>query len=158
MLESQILITLVVVAAIIIFWRGVDSLFRRKLRRMVGHQRLSNSLSIIFAVVVLIYLLNVWGVIQAIVELTLTFGTISAVLLWAMKDVWISNIFAGISLIGDRNIRIGTEVEIGGQRGKIVEISLTVTKLRSPDGRLIIVPNQVFRASVVVINTKKKQR
>ncbi|MEM4202252.1 MAG: mechanosensitive ion channel [Candidatus Hadarchaeum sp.] len=158
MWESQILTTFIVVATIVIFWAVLGSLFRRKLKIMVGHQRLSNSLSMIFTIVVFLYLLNVWGVIQAIVELFLAFSTISAVLLFAVKDVWISNILAGISLIGDKNIQVGTEVEIEGKRGTVVEISLTVTKLRTPNGELIIVPNQKFRDAVIVVNPRRKQR
>jgi len=158
MLETQITITLIVVVAILVFWAALGSLFRRKLKRLVGHQRLSNSLSIIFAVVVLLYLLNVWGIIRAIVELFLAFSTVSAVLLFAVKDVWISNILAGVSLIGDKNIRVGTEVEIEGKRGTVVELSLTITKLRTADGRLIIVPNQKFREAVIVVNPGENQR
>lgn len=157
-MESQILTTVIVAAAVVTFWVVLGSLFRRKLKRLVGHQRLANSLSTIFTIVVFLYLLNVWGVIQAIVELFLAFSTISAVLLWAVKDVWISNILAGISLIGDKNIKVGTEVEIEGKRGTVVELSLTITKLRTSDGKLIIVPNQKFRNVVIVVNPNKKQR
>ena len=68
-----------------------------------------------------------------------------------MKDIWISNLFAGISLIGDKLINVGSEVEVGGKRGKIVEMTLTVTKLKTADGDMIIVPNKKFREDVVVI-------
>jgi small-conductance mechanosensitive channel len=158
MLESQILTTIVVVAAIFIFWRVLGTLFRRKLKRLVGHQRLSNTLSLIFAFIVILYLLNVWRIIQALLELFLAFSAISTVLLFAVKDLWIANILAGISLIGDKNIKVGTEVEIEGKKGTVVELSLTITKLRTRDGRIIIVPNQKFRGAVVVVTPAEDQR
>lgn len=157
-MESQILTTIIVIIVIITFWIVLSSLFRRKLKRMVGHQRLSNSLSVIFTIVVLLYLLNIWGIIQAIAELFLAFSTISAVLLFAVKDVWISNMLTGISLIGDKKIKVGAEVEIEGKRGTVVELPLTITKLRTSDGRLIIVPNQKFRDAVIVVKPEREQR
>lgn len=91
------------------------------------------------------------GVIQALVEITLTIGVIGAVLLFTIKDIWISNLFAGISLIGDKLINIGSEVEVGGKKGKIVEMTLTATKVRTADGHLMIVPNKKFREEIVII-------
>jgi small-conductance mechanosensitive channel len=82
-------------------------------------------------------------------------GTFGVVLLFALKDIWISNVFAGISLIGDKSINIGTEVEIAGIRGRIAEITLTVTKVKTKDGRLMIVPNRKFKEDVVTIKTKR---
>jgi MscS family membrane protein len=82
-------------------------------------------------------------------------GTFGVVLLFALKDIWISNVFAGISLIGDKSISIGTEVEIAGIRGRIAEITLTVTKVKTKDGRLMVVPNRKFKEDVVTIKTKR---
>ena len=85
-------------------------------------------------------------------------GTITAVLLITMKDVWITNLFAGISLIGDKSIDIGTDVEIQGKRGKIVEMTLTLTKVRTADGNLMIVPNKKFREEIVIVRAGKRRR
>ena len=85
-------------------------------------------------------------------------GVIGAVLVFTLKDIWISNAFAGISLIGDKSIDVGVEVEIAGRRGKIQEISLTTTKVRLGDGGLMVVPNKKFREDVVVIKAKRSKR
>ncbi len=151
MFETQIITTVAVIVAIFVFREVLRRIFRRKLEKLVGYQNLSNYLTAIFTIAIAFYLLNVWGLLKEIVELFLAFGAITAVLLFAVKDVWISNIFAGIALISDKNIKVGTEVEIEGKRGVILEMSLTLTKLRAPNGQLIIVPNQKFREAVVVV-------
>jgi small conductance mechanosensitive channel len=78
-------------------------------------------------------------------------GALGVVILFALEDIWIQNVFAGISLIGDKSIKIGAEVEIAGVRGKITEMTLTITKLKTNDGRLMIVPNRKFKEDVITI-------
>ncbi len=155
MIDQRTVITLVVIVIVIAFRLVVGGIFKRKLRELVGHDLLANTLTGILIIGLAFYLFYVWGVIQALVEITLTLGVIAAVLLFTIKDIWVSNLFAGISLIGDKLINIGSEVEIGGRKGRIIEMTLTVTKVRIADGRLMIVPNKKFREEVVVITKRR---
>lgn len=158
MYETKIIITVMVIAAIFVFREALSRFIKRKLEDLVGYQTIYNYLTAIFTIVIVIYLLNIWGFLKEIVETFLAFSTITAVLLFAAKDVWISNIFAGIALISDKAIKVGTEVEIEGKRGTILEVSLTLTKLRANDGKLIVVPNHKFREAIVIVNSSEKQR
>ena len=155
MVDQRIVNTLVVIVVIVAFRLALGGIFKRKLRELAGHTLLANTLTGILIVGLAIYLLYLWGIIQALVEITLTFGVITVVILFTIKDIWVSNLFAGISLIGDKLINIGSEIEIGGKRGKIVEMTLTVTKVRIADNRLMIVPNKKFREEVVVITKRR---
>ena len=155
---DKIVITIVVVAAIAIFRLTLGAILRRKLRELAGHQLLANFIAVVLSIVLAFYLLNVWGITQALLEWLAALGTITAVLLITMKDVWITNLFAGISLIGDKSIDIGTDVEIQGKRGKIVEMTLTITKVKTADGNLMIVPNKKFREEIVIVRAGKKRR
>jgi len=155
---DKIVITIVVVAAIAIFRLTLGAILRRKLRGLPGHQLLANFIAVVLSIVLVFYLLNVWGITQALLEWLAALGTITAVLLITMKDVWITNLFAGISLIGDKSIDIGTDVEIQGQRGKIVEMTLTITKVKTADGNMMIVPNKKFREEIVIVRAGKKRR
>jgi small-conductance mechanosensitive channel len=155
MLEEKILITLTVIAVALIFRIAIGGVFKRRLHELVGHQLLANVLTGVLGIGLIIYLLYVWGVVMALIELLATFGIITTIFLFTLKDVWLSNLFAGLSLIGDKLINVGTEVEIGGRRGKIVEMTLTVTKVKTNDGAMIIVPNKKFREDVVVIFKKR---
>lgn len=155
MLDERIVITLVVVAAAVIFRVVIGGVFKRKLRELVGHQLLANALTGVLVVGLTFYLLYVWGVVRALIEMVATLGVIAMIFLFTIKDIWLSNLFAGLSLIGDKLINIGSEVEIGGRRGKIVEMTLTVTNVKTASGDLIIVPNKKFREDVVVIVKKR---
>ncbi|MDI6883766.1 MAG: mechanosensitive ion channel [Hadesarchaea archaeon] len=156
MFDERVVITLVVIVVAVTFRVAVGGIFKRKLRELVGHQLLANALTGILAIGLVFYLLYVWRVLQALAEILAALGVIAAVLLFTMKDIWISNLFAGISLIGDKLINIGSEVEVGGRRGKIVEMTLTVTKVRTAGGHLVIVPNKKFREDVVMIRAKRR--
>jgi len=155
MVDQRLVYTLVVIVVVIAFRLVLGGIFKRKLRELTGHHLLANTLTGILIIGLAFYLLYLWGIIQALVEITLTLGVIAAVLLFTIKDIWVSNLFAGISLIGDKLINIGSEVEVGGRKGKIVEMTLTVTKVRTSDNRLMIVPNKKFREEIVVITKRR---
>ncbi|MFB0500547.1 MAG: mechanosensitive ion channel domain-containing protein [Candidatus Hadarchaeaceae archaeon] len=155
MVDQRLVYTLVVIVVVIAFRLVLGGIFKRKLRELTGHHLLANTLTGILIIGLAFYLLYLWGIIQALVEIALTLGVITVVFLFTIKDIWISNLFAGISLIGDKLINIGSEVEVGGRKGKIVEMTLTVTKVRIADNRLMIVPNKKFREEIVVITKRR---
>ncbi len=71
---------------------------------------------------------------------------------------WLSDIYSGLALMLNPHIKIGTEVEVAGKRGRIVLITLTTTRIAGDDC-IIIVPNRKFRDEVVVIyGTKPPER
>jgi small-conductance mechanosensitive channel len=155
---DKIIITIVVIVAAAIFRLTLGAILKRKFRELAGHQLLANFIASVLSVALIFYLFTVWGVTQALMEWLVALGAIAAVLLFTMKDVWITNFFAGISLIGDKSINVGTDVEIQGKRGKIVEMTLTVTKVRTADGNQMLVPNKKFREEVVIIRSAKRRR
>ena len=156
MFDQRIWITLVVIAVALAFRVTVGRILKRELRELVGHQLLANALTGVLVIGLIFYLFYLWGIIQALAEMLAALGIIGALLLFTVKDIWILNLFAGISLIGDKLIDVGSEVEVGGKRGKIVEMTLTVTKVKTADGNLIIVPNKKFREDIVVIGAKRR--
>jgi len=123
---------------------------------LVGHQNLTDLISGIFTVSSVLYILYLWDLPSLLMGILAPLSAFGVVLLFALKDIWISNVFAGISLIGDKSIDIGTEVEIAGMRGKIVEMTLTVTKVKTKDGRLMMVPNRKFREDVITIKIQRR--
>jgi len=123
---------------------------------LVGHQNLTDLISGIFTVSSVLFILYLWDLPSLLMGVLAPLSAFGVVLLFALKDIWISNVFAGISLIGDKSIDIGTEVEIAGVRGKIAEMTLTVTKVKTKDGRLMIVPNRKFREDVITIKIQQR--
>jgi len=145
-----------VAAIILIFRASIGALINRKFGMLVGHQNLTNLISGIFTISSVLCILYLWDVPSLLMGILAPLSAFGVVLLFALKDIWISNVFAGISLIGDKSIDIGTEVEIAGMRGKIVEMTLTVTKVKTKDGRLMIVPNRKFREDVITIKIQRR--
>ena len=53
----------------------------------------------------------------------------------------LSNFISGITLLIERPFRIGDWVDLGGQTGKVEEISLRTTRIRTRDNAMISLPN-----------------
>jgi small-conductance mechanosensitive channel len=143
--------TLLVFAIIVIFRLSTSAFVKRKFGRFAGYQNLTNLISGIFTISSALFLLFLWNIPSLLVGILAPLGALGVVILFALKDIWIQNVFAGISLIGDKSIKIGSEVEISGVRGIITEMTLTITKLKTNDGRLMIVPNRKFKEDVITI-------
>ncbi len=62
----------------------------------------------------------------------------------------LSNFIAGVTLLVERPFRIGDWVEINGQTGKVREITLRTTRLRSRDNVVMAIPNASVASSDIV--------
>jgi small conductance mechanosensitive channel len=66
----------------------------------------------------------------------------------------LSNFIAGITLLIERPFRIGEWVEINGQVGKVIEISLRMTRLRTRDNIHTLIPNaNVVSTDIINLTT-----
>lgn len=65
---------------------------------------------------------------------------------FAAKDA-LSNMISGIFIFWDRPFVIGDYVEVGGQYGRVDSITMRSTRVVTPDGRMLAVPNST------VVNT-----
>lgn len=66
----------------------------------------------------------------------------------ALQDV-LRNFFAGVYLLFERPFRIGDEITVKDVRGRVVEVGMRITSLRTEDGVLVLIPNAVLLAEVV---------
>ena len=71
---------------------------------------------------------------------------------FAAKDT-LSNIVAGIFIFWDRPFYIGDLVEIEDEYGKVQDITLRTTRIVTPDGRMVSIPNQNIAANKVISYT-----
>ncbi len=62
----------------------------------------------------------------------------------------ISNFISGILIMFEKPFIIGDFVEITGLQGKVEDISLRSTSIKTFDGRIIIVPNSTFTSNAVI--------
>ena len=116
---------------------------------------ISSTLSkVIYYVLVIIVVISTFGVLG--VDLTgflIAGGVLGIILGFALQSVT-SNFVSGLFLFWERPLKIGDLVEIDGQIGRVVDISIMSTKIVGLDGVLIRIPNEkVFQA---IINNPSK--
>lgn len=71
---------------------------------------------------------------------------------FAAKDT-LSNIVAGIFIFWDKPFYIGDLVEIEDEYGEVQNITLRTTRIVTPDGRMVSIPNQNIAANKVISYT-----
>ena len=62
----------------------------------------------------------------------------------------LTNVFGGFTVLTNHPFHSGDYVDIGGQSGTVEEISMTYTKLATPDKKIIFIPNSVVAAAQIV--------
>ncbi|MDQ4144734.1 MAG: mechanosensitive ion channel family protein [Actinomycetota bacterium] len=71
---------------------------------------------------------------------------------FALQDI-VSNLVAGILLIFRQPFVSGDQVEISDQKGTVEGISVRETRLRTFDGRLVIIPNKEVYNNTIEVQT-----
>lgn len=96
-------------------------------------------LKVMLYVAILLLVLKVWGI--QIGPLLAGLGIAGIAIAFALQGT-LGNIFGGISMILDKNISVGEVIVLDATtKGKVEDIGLRSTKIRSFDNDYIIVPN-----------------
>jgi small-conductance mechanosensitive channel len=77
---------------------------------------------------------------------TLTVGGIAGVAVSLALQSTLSNMISGILLLQDKAIRLDDEIVFGGVRGRVVQIALRNTWIRTPEGNLVLISNSSLAA------------
>jgi small conductance mechanosensitive channel len=70
----------------------------------------------------------------------------------------LTNVASGIMIALIRPYHIGDFVEINGKEGLVTDLDLFFTRLRSPDERMILVPNGQVTSNPIINHTQKGRR
>jgi small conductance mechanosensitive channel len=62
----------------------------------------------------------------------------------------LANVIGGFTILSTTPFHSGNYVEVAGQAGTVTEINMTYTKLTTPDGKLISIPNSAVVAAQIV--------
>lgn len=76
---------------------------------------------------------------------------------FAFKDIF-ENFLAGILILVTEPFRIGDQIVFGGFEGTIEEIETRATKMRTYDGRLVVIPNSDLYKGSFIVNTAYPER
>ena len=91
-------------------------------------------------------------------DIVATLGIGSVAVGFAFQDIF-KNFLAGIILLVEEPFRIGDEVEINDYQGKVENISIRTTKIRTYTGEKVLLPNStVFTDAVKVVTAYSSRR
>lgn len=75
----------------------------------------------------------------------------------ALKDS-LSNIAAGVLLVVQRPFHVGDIVQIAGQEGRVTQVRIFVTYLRTLDNRVVAIPNSLVTTQPIINLTNQPTR
>ena len=84
-------------------------------------------------------------------------GLATVALGFALQDI-VSNFTAGIVLLLEHPFTEGDHIAIAEAEGEVEEIQVRATRLRAPDGQLVLVPNKLLFTQVLTNSTATMRR
>lgn len=91
-------------------------------------------------------------------DIIATLGVGSVAIGFAFQDIF-KNFLAGIILLVEEPFRLGDEIVIGDYQGKVENISIRTTKIRTYKGERVLLPNStVFTDAVKVVTAYTSRR
>jgi MscS family membrane protein len=160
---STLLSALFIVAITWLLFRAVDVLASQVEERLLASGQASATAAVpsgrkavkaIVAILAFVAILDSFGFSVTALIAGLGVGGI-AVALAAQKTV--ENLFGGITLYGDRPVRVGDFCRFGDQVGTVEEIGIRSTRVRTLDRTVVTVPNAEF-SNMRLENFAKRDR
>lgn len=102
---------------------------------------IKNIIKYMLAVIVIIMILNIYGINTG--SLIASLGVATAIIGLAFQDT-IKDFLAGIFLIFDNAYAVGDCIEINGFKGEVIALGLKTTKIRAYTGEVKILSNSSF--------------
>jgi small conductance mechanosensitive channel len=148
---SRLIGALVVVAVVFLSGRLLRGVVNGALERASADRQVRNLVHNLLTVGTLV--LGLLGGLSALglsfSVLVTSFGLTGLAVGLALQDL-LRNILAGIFLLIERPFRIGDAITVGDLSGTVETIELRTTGLRTPDGRLAVMPNlSAFNGNVI---------
>ena len=116
---------------------------------------LSNLINIVLMILIALTALSALGVNTT--NFLAIFGAIGLAVGLALKDSF-SNFAAGVMLVFFRPFKSGDFIEAAGISGIVQSISIFNTVLKTPDNRVIIVPNSLIHADTITNHSAEDMR
>lgn len=116
----------------------------------IGVSHISKVIYFLLAFVILLSLFNI-----SVKEAITTLSLIAAAVVLMTKD-YISNLINGMYLTFAKVVTIGDQVSIDGNKGKILDITLTNVHLLNDDDDIIYIPNNKVFSSEIINYTRRE--
>ncbi|HIH43281.1 TPA: mechanosensitive ion channel family protein [Candidatus Woesearchaeota archaeon] len=103
---------------------------------------------ILVVIIVLMFLLDSWGI--KIGPLLASLGVAGIAVAFALQNT-LNNVFGGISMIVDKSLKVGDEIEIDATtKGIVLDVGFRSTKIKTRNNEIIIMPNGQLANSKIV--------
>jgi small conductance mechanosensitive channel len=150
-------LTVSLIPAILILVAGIVSikLVNRILKTTLNKTKLEKAAHSLIISVVNVALYILLGLIIAtklgidVTSIVALASVLTLALSLALQNM-VSNVIGGFTILSTTPFHSGDYVEIAGQAGTVSEINMTYTKLTTPDGKLISIPNSAVVAAQIV--------
>lgn len=150
----KLVVALIYFFAFLLLWQ----MLRRAARLLMQRLSFDETLRAFVQTMLKAILLTV-GAVAAIGELGVdttslvaSLGVAGLTIGFAARDV-LSNVISGLFIFWDRPFTVNDLVEIDGKYGRVEQITLRTTRVVTPDGRMLAVPNSQIVNSVVASYT-----
>ena len=148
-----ILIGLIVLKIVISVLKKIIN--KTKLKGLAGNF-IMTILKTVLIFMYLIIILKVLGIDTSSFVALLTVGTLAISL--AVQSV-IANVASGMILATNHPFQVGDFVEVAGVSGTVISTSLFSTKLKTPDNKIVVIPNSsVAGGNIINYSTEEKRR
>ncbi len=159
LIEIAVYITMIIIIASVIAKMIAAATMRFGKEAGISHNiinLINKIITYFFAFISLILILQILG--YNISTFVASFGIvgliISILIIGIGAQAVISNIISGILIMFEKPFIIGDFVEIMGFQGKVEDIRLRSTSIKTFDGRIITVPNLMFTYNAVIQYSK----
>lgn len=153
----QLILGLIILILAFMISRWLSSLFQRRLARRMEDPLLSNFLSRIFKMLLIILgimlAFHVMGLTGIAAGLMAGAGVGAIIIGFAFQDIG-ANFMAGVILAFNRPFGIGDTIEIGGIMGKVLSLNLRTTQVKTFDGKDVFIPNNTIVKEELINYTK----
>lgn len=153
-LVPKLIVAIIAFLVIYLVWLVIDRLMAAGFRRAQADTTMTS-----FVRTVTKYLLLAAAVITALGQLGIntasilaSLGIVGLTIGFAARDA-LSNLISGIFIFWDRPFVIGDLVDIEGHYGEVDRITLRSTRVVTPDGKMLAIPNTTVVNSVVASYT-----
>jgi small-conductance mechanosensitive channel len=149
---SSILVVVLILTATIVLLRVIRGFFKRYISRNDAERRSYWSVYLILRyvvwVVILVVILETSGV-----KISILLASITALLVgvgFGIQQLF-SDIASGIVLIFERNLQINDIIQLEDETvGKVIQIGLRTSKLKTRDDVILVVPNSKFVNDTII--------
>jgi small conductance mechanosensitive channel len=145
-LPSLILAIFVLIVGILFIRKMKDLSFQfinKRTKDTLVSDFIVNLISLILILILVVTCLSIIGWGEITDKILAGAGITTFVIGFALKDIG-ENFLAGILMAFKRPFRVGDLVEINGNRGKVMSLSMRQTTLKTLDGKDVYIPNSIL--------------